>query len=200
MSSPELVSRAAEVLPATRLAQVHYAIRDIAVLAEQVARQGRPILPLNIGDPLKFDFRTPPHLIEAVVKAMRDGKDGYAPSAGVDEALAAIRAEAERKGVRNIQSVFVTQGVSEAVDVCLTALVNPGESVLTPCPEYPLYSAVLAKLGAEPNPYALSEESDWEPNLDDLARRITPRTRASLSSTRTTLPARSIAVRRSKPS
>src|SRR5213592_1700006 len=194
------VSRVREILAAARLEHVRYAIRDIAVLAEQLAREGKEVLPLNIGDPLKFDFRTPPHLIEAVVKAMRDGKDGYAPSAGVDEALEAIRAEAERKGIRNIQSVFVTQGVSEAVDLCLTALVNPGENALAPCPEYPLYSAVLAKLGAEPNPYALSEESDWEPNLDDLARRITPRTRASLSSTRTTLPARSIAVRRSKPS
>ena len=132
MSSPELVSRAAEVLPATRLAQVHYAIRDIAVLAEQVARQGRSILPLNIGDPLKFDFRTPPHLIEAVTKAMRDGQDGYAPSNGIDEAIEAIRAQAERQNISNIQSVFVTQGVSEAVDLCLTALVNPGENVLTP--------------------------------------------------------------------
>jgi alanine-synthesizing transaminase len=172
------VSRVREILAAARLEHVRYAIRDIAVLAEQLAREGKEVLPLNIGDPLKFDFRTPQHLIEAVVKAMRDGKDGYAPSAGVDEALQAIRAEAERKGVRNIQSVFVTQGVSEAVDLCLTALVNPGENVLAPCPEYPLYSAVLAKLGAEPNAYALDEASGWEPDLDDLARKINSRTRA----------------------
>ena len=172
------VSRVREILAAARLEHVRYAIRDIAVLAEQLAREGKEVLPLNIGDPLKFDFRTPQHLIEAVVKAMRDGKDGYAPSAGVDEALEAIRAEAERKGVRNTQSVFVTQGVSEAVDLCLTALVNPGENVLAPCPEYPLYSAVLAKLGAEPNAYALDEASGWEPDLDDLARKINSRTRA----------------------
>ena len=172
------VSRVREILAAARLEHVRYAIRDIAVLAEQLAREGKEVLPLNIGDPLKFDFRTPPHLIEAVVKAMRDGKDGYAPSAGVDEALEAIRAEAERKGIRNLQSVFVTQGVSEAVDLCLTALVNPGENVLTPCPEYPLYSAVLAKLGAEPNAYALDEAAGWEPDLDDLARKINGRTRA----------------------
>ena len=178
MLSPESTSQVREIFAATRLAQVHYAIRDIAVLAEEVARQGRPILPLNIGDPLKFDFRTPPHLIEAVTRAMRDGKDGYAPSAGIDEAIEAIRAQAERQGIGNIQSVFVTQGVSEAVDLCLTALVNPGEDVLTPSPEYPLYSAVLAKLGAEPNGYALKEESSWQPDLDDLARRITSRTRA----------------------
>src|SRR5438552_13784471 len=172
------VSRVREILAAARLEHVRYAIRDIAVLAEQLAREGKEVLPLNIGDPLKFDFRTPQHLIEAVVRAMRDGKDGYAPSAGIDEAIEAIRAQAERQGIGNIQSVFVTQGVSEAVDLCLTALVNPGEDVLTPSPEYPLYSAVLAKLGAEPNGYALKEESSWQPDLDDLARRITSRTRA----------------------
>lgn len=177
MGATPPVARIREILAASRLDEVRYAIRDIAVIAEQLARQGREILPLNIGDPLKFDFRTPPHLIEAVNRAMCDGKNGYAPSIGVDEALDAVRGEAERKGIQNLQSVFITQGVSEAVDLCLTALVNPGENVLTPSPEYPLYSAVLAKLGAEPNPYALDEGRDWEPDLDDLARRITPATR-----------------------
>lgn len=161
-----------EILAATRLERVRYAIRDLAVLAERLAAQGKEILPLNIGDPLKFDFRTPPHLIEAVIKAMREGKDGYAPSLGLPEAIEAVRAETERKGIRNIQSVFITQGVSEAVDVCLSALVNPGENVLTPSPEYPLYSAVLAKLGAQPNSYELDEENGWQPDLDHLAGRI----------------------------
>lgn len=172
------MSRVHQIPAASRLAEVRYAIRDIAVLADQLTAQGKKILPLNIGDPLKFDFRTPPHLVEAVAKAMRDGKDGYAPSSGVREALEAVRGDAERKGIGNIQEVFVTQGVSEAVDVCLTALVNSGENVLTPCPEYPLYSAVLAKLGAQVNAYALSEERGWEPDLDDLRSRVNPRTRA----------------------
>lgn len=172
------VSQVREILVATRLERVRYAIRDLAVLAEELARQGKEILPLNIGDPLAFDFRTPSHLIEAVIKAMRDGKDGYAPSLGVPEALEAVRAEAERKGMRDIQSVFITQGVSEAVDLCLSALVNPGENVLTPSPEYPLYSAVLAKLGAQPNSYQLDEDSGWEPDLDYLAGRIFTGTRA----------------------
>jgi len=166
-----------EIFAATRLEHVRYAIRDMAVLAEKVAREGHEILPLNIGDPLKFDFQTPPHVVEAVVKAMRDGKNGYAPSLGIDEALDAVRAEAERKGIRNIQSVFITTGVSEAVDVCLSALVNPGESVLTPSPEYPLYSAILAKLGTQPNAYALDEGSDWEPDLAHLESRIFTGTR-----------------------
>src|SRR3989442_13679167 len=104
------------------LEPVRYATRALPVPAEQFVREGREILPLNIGDPLQFDFRTPPHMIEAVTQAMRDGKDGYAPSLGVPEAIEAVRVEAERKGIRNIQSVFITKGVSETVDVCLTAL------------------------------------------------------------------------------
>lgn len=172
------VSHVREILAAARLEHVRYAIRDLAVLAEQLAREGKHILPLNIGDPLKFDFQTPPHLIEAVAKAMRDGKNGYAPSLGIPEALEAVRTDAARKGIRNVQSVFVTQGVSEAVDVCLSALVNPGENVLTPSPEYPLYSAMLAKLGAQPNTYALDEECDWAPDLEHLAGRIFAGTRA----------------------
>jgi alanine-synthesizing transaminase len=171
------IEQAHEVVAALRLEQVRYAIRDIAVLAEQLAREGKKILPLNIGDPLKFDFRTPSHVVEAVVKAMHDGHNGYAPSLGIDEAIEAARAEAERKGISNIQSVFITQGVSEAVDLCLTALVNPGENVLTPSPEYPLYSAILAKLDAELNAYSLDEANDWQPDLQDLGQRITPQTR-----------------------
>lgn len=172
------VKQVQEILAATRLERVRYAIRDIAVIAEQLAAEGKQILPLNIGDPLKFDFRTPPHLFEAVVKAMADGKNGYAPSLGIEEAREAIRAEAHRKGIRNIQSVFLTQGVSEAVDVCFSALVNPGENIATPSPEYPIYSAVLAKLGAQPNSYLLDESSNWEPDLEHLASRIFTGTRA----------------------
>jgi alanine-synthesizing transaminase len=172
------IAHAREILAATRLEHVRYAIRDLAVVAEQLAREGKKILPLNIGDPLKFDFATPPHIIDAVAKAMRDGKNGYAPSAGVEDALEAVRAEAERKGIRNIQNVFITQGVSEAVDICLTALLNPGENILTPSPEYPLYSAVLAKLGIQPNAYTLDEGAGWEPDLENLEQRIFTGTRA----------------------
>jgi alanine-synthesizing transaminase len=73
--------------------------------------------------------------------------------------------------------VFVTNGVSESVDICLTALVNPGENILTPCPDYPMYSAVLAKLGIELNTYFLNEDDGWQPDLVDIQRKITSRTR-----------------------
>ncbi len=166
-----------EILAATRLDNVRYAIRDLAVLADEVAKGGKKILMLNIGDPLKFDFATPPHMIDAVLKAMRDGHNGYAPSSGSGEAVTAIRAEAERKGIHNVLDVFVTSGVSEAVDICFNALMNPDENVLCPSPEYPLYTAIVAKMGLKPNPYDLKEESGWEPDLDDIRRKITPKTR-----------------------
>jgi alanine-synthesizing transaminase len=171
------ITRAHEIRPATRLENVRYAIRDLACYAEEVARQGHQILCLNIGDPNQFDFETPAHMIEAVSQAMRDGKNGYAPSPGIKPALEAIRREAARKGISSVQDVFVTSGVSETVDLCLTALVNPGEDLLTPSPDYPLYSAVLAKLGIGLNPYSLNEEDGWQPDLDDIQRKITPRTR-----------------------
>jgi len=174
----QYVSHLPVVNAAVRLTNVRYAIRDMAVLAEQLAREGKAVLALNIGDPLKFDFHTPPHLIEAVEKAMRDGRNGYAPSLGIPEAIDAVRAESERKGIRTVQSIFLTAGVSEALDVCLTALVNAGENVLIPSPEYPLYSAVIAKLGAQPNSYLLDEKNAWEPDLDDIASKINSGTRA----------------------
>jgi alanine-synthesizing transaminase len=166
-----------EVAAAQRLENVRYAIRDLACVADEVAKKGHKILPLNIGDPLNFDFQTPAHLIEAVYKAMKDGKNGYAPSPGIKEALDAIRGEAERKGIPSVQDVFVTSGVSETVDICLSALLNPGDNLLTPSPDYPLYSAVLAKLGIELNTYALNEDDGWQPDLIDVHKKIGPRTR-----------------------
>jgi alanine-synthesizing transaminase len=167
-----------EIASASRLENVRYAIRDLASVADEVIAQGHKVLPLNVGDPNIFDFQTPPHIIEAVAKAMRDGKNGYAPSPGVPEALAAIRGEAARKGITSVRDVFVTSGVSETVDLCLAALVNPGEDVLTPKPDYPLYSAVLCKLGVALNAYDLAENDGWQPELADIERRLTPRSRA----------------------
>jgi alanine-synthesizing transaminase len=162
------------------MANVSYAIRDLAVVADQVANQGHKILYLNIGDPCKFDFPTPAHMIEAAQRAMHDGFNGYGDSLGERSAVAAIRARAEANGFQNIQGVMVGFGSGEVIDHCLTALLNPGDNVLTPCPDYPLYGAVLGKLAAAPNPYFLSEENGWQPDVDDIASRINPRTKAIL--------------------
>jgi len=167
-----------EITAARRLDNVRYAIRDLAVLADQLVQQGKKILYLNVGDPNIYDFQTPAHLVEAVATAMRDNKNGYAPSPGIPQAVEAIRSEAVRKGITSVQDVFVTSGASEAVDACITALVNPGENILTLRPDYPLYSAVLCKLGIEINTYDLNEEDGWQPDLVDLENKITPKTRA----------------------
>ena len=167
-----------EIASARRLDNVRYAIRDLAVLADQLTQQGKNILYLNVGDPNIYDFQTPPHLIEAVYKAMCDNKNGYAPSSGIPEAVEAIRSEAARKDIKTVQDVFVTSGASEAVDVCITALVNPGETILTPRPDYPLYSAVLCKLGIDLNTYDLDEDNGWQPDLADVESKITAKTRA----------------------
>ena len=166
-----------EITPAKRLDNLRYAIRDLAVAAEGVAKQGHRVLYLNVGDPNIFDFVTPPHVVEAACRAMRDNKNGYAPSTAIPEALEAIRAEASRKGLSSVQDVFVTNGCGEAVDVCLTALLNEGENVLTPCPDYPLYSAVVCKTGAQLNTYFLNEDDGWQPDIDDMRRKINSRTR-----------------------
>ena len=166
-----------EIGAARRLDNIRYAIRDLACVADELTRQGHKVVPLNIGDPLNFDFQTPPHIVEAVYKAMRDGKNGYAPSPGIPVALEAIRGEAARKGITTVRDVFVTSGVSETVDACISALVNPGENILTPRPDYPLYSAILCKLGIDLNTYDLNEEDGWQPELADLERKLTPHTR-----------------------
>jgi alanine-synthesizing transaminase len=170
----------AEVMAASRMINVRYAIRDLTVVAEEVAREGHQILYLNIGDPCKYDFHTPPHMIEAVLKAMVDGHNGYAHSLGLPEAVEAIRHEAERNGFRDIQSIFIGYGSGEVIDSCLTALLNPGDNVLTPSPEYPLYGAIMGKLDCPINAYELDEDNGWEPDVEDMARKINARTRGIL--------------------
>ena len=176
-----MVTRAvAEVMAASRMINVRYAIRDLTVVAEEVAREGHEILYLNIGDPCKYDFHTPPHMIEAVLKAMVDGHNGYAHSLGIPPAVEAIRHQAERDGFRDIQSIFIGYGSGEVIDSCLTALLNPGDNVLTPSPEYPLYGAIMAKLDCPANPYDLDEANGWEPDVEEMASKMNSRTRGIL--------------------
>lgn len=163
---------------ADRTENIRYAVRDIVVLAQETAKTGKEMLYLNIGDPNQFDFQTPRHMVEATYQALLDNHNGYSPSSGIPEAIKAVEMEAERKGIRSIQDLFITTGASEAIDLCLTALVNKGENVLTPTPGYPLYTAVLAKIEAEENPYYLDEGNGWQPDLEDIRSKINEKTRA----------------------
>lgn len=167
------------IQPAERIGRLKYAIRNVAAAATEVEAQGRKVLRLNIGDPLLYDFTTPPALVETVARAMRDGKNWYAPSHGIPEARQAIAASLERQGIPvAVSSVYVTSGASEAIEAALTALLEPGDSVLTPVPGYPLYSAILTKLSAEERSYRLDPKAHWQPDLEHLESLIGPRTRA----------------------
>lgn len=166
------------IAPANRVANVRYAVRDVAVLADELRRAGRRMLYLNIGDPNPFGFRPPEHVLEAVFTAMRTNKNGYAPSDGIEEAVGAIERDAAARGIGPIVHTWVGSGCSEVIDMALSALVDPGDNVLTPSPGYPLYTALLAKLGADNRAYHLDEANDWQPDVEDMARQIDARTRA----------------------
>ncbi len=167
------------IIPAFRTHNIHYAIRDIILLAQGVAKTGMEMHYLNIGDPNVYDFDTPRHLIDSVVEALNNRKNGYAPSSGIPEAIEAVHKDAEeRKGIKNIQDICITTGAAEAIEICLTALLNKGENFLMPTPGYPLYNAIEAKLELEPNPYYLDESNGWLPDVEDIKSKINDKTRA----------------------
>ncbi len=165
------------IQPAIRTENITYAVRDVVVLANEVAKSGKEMLYLNIGDPNLYDFAPPRHLVDATYAAMLKNKNGYAPSTGIKDAVDAIEAEAARKGIDNVLDIFVTTGASEAIEICMTSLVNEGENILTPTPGYPLYSAIESKLQTISNPYYLDESNNWQPDIEDIKAKINAKTR-----------------------
>ena len=165
-----------QIMGAERTREVVYAIREIAAIAEKLLAEGRDLVNLNIGDPIKSDFETPPHMIEAIHRGMLEGNTGYGPSYGVPAAVEAIERDAARQGIDNVDQVFVTTGASEGIELALTALVNPGDKVLLPMPGYPLYTAVMSKLGGESVPYFLDEANAWQPDVADIEAKVDERT------------------------
>jgi len=172
-------SKIARPIPVpSRVDRFSYAIRNIVNEAHAVEARGMRVRYLNIGDPVAFGFHTPPHLIEAVERAMRDGQNGYLPSAGIEPAREAVAADYSGRGMPvSADRVLITTGSSEGMELALTALVDEGEEVLVPCPTYPLYTAVLAKIDARPLYYRTDASRGWLPDLDHLRSLITPRTR-----------------------
>lgn len=166
------------IVHAERTDNIKYAVRDILLIADEAKKAGKEMLYLNIGDPNIYDFEPPKAMIEAAYKAMLENQNGYAPSSGIQKALESIEGDAEKKGIKNIRDMFVTTGASEAIDICLTALVNKGENVLTPTPGYPLYTAISSKLQMVENPYYLNEENGWQPDIEDIKSKINDKTRA----------------------
>jgi len=164
---------------ARRVSGFVYAIRNIVAEARKVEAAGKQVRYLNIGDPITFGFKTPPHMIEAVERAMRDGHNGYAPSVGILPAREAVAGELSRRGMPvSADRVVITSGTSEGIELTLTALAEGGDEVLVPSPTYPLYTAVLAKIGARPVFYKKDPENGWLPDVDEIERLVTPATRA----------------------
>jgi alanine-synthesizing transaminase len=164
---------------AARVHRFTYAIRNIVSEAQRVEAAGTRVRYLNIGDPVLFGFKTPPHLVAAVEKALRDGHNGYGPSAGIAPAREAVAAEYTANGFPvSADRVFITAGTSEGIELTLSAVVDAGGEVLVPMPTYPLYTAVLAKLDARAKYYRLDPAHAWMPDLDHLKSLVTPATRA----------------------
>ena len=163
---------------AQRVDRFTYAIRNIVAEAQRVEATGKRVRYLNIGDPVAFGFHTPLHLVETVERAMRDGHNGYGPSAGLAPAREAVAAEYTTRGFPvSADRVFLTAGTSEGIELALTAMVDADGEVLVPMPTYPLYTAVLAKISARARFYRTDPARGWMPDLDHLASLITPATR-----------------------
>jgi alanine-synthesizing transaminase len=158
---------------------VEYAIRDVLIPAQKLEKKGITILKLNIGDPNAYDFDTPQHIKDALFKATNEHHNGYAPSEGFLELRRAI---IEREKTRNNVSyepedICVTTGVTEGLQMLLNASLDPKDELLIPGPTYPQYNVITKFADAVPIPYHCIENENWQPNVDDIRKKITERTK-----------------------
>jgi alanine-synthesizing transaminase len=162
-----------------RVSTIEYAIRDVVVYAKELAETGKKIHYLNIGDPVAFDFDTPSHVKQALMKAVEEGANGYSSSIGLTELRHSISEKEERVNGVDISTddVIVTAGISEGIQMVMAALINAGDEVLLPGPTYPPYIAYAKFFGGKPVTYETVEENGWQPNIDDLQSKISDRTR-----------------------
>ena len=163
-----------------RVQNLEYAIRDVVGHARELEKKGRDVIYLNIGDPLLFDFETPEHVKEALIQAVKDNLNRYAPSEGLPELRDAI-CEKEKKvaGIDVLpENVIVSNGVSEGIQMVLGALVDAGSEVLVPGPAYPPYISYTEFFGGKAVLYRTVEEDGWQPDLDDVRAKISDSTRA----------------------
>ncbi len=163
-----------------RTRTIEYAIRDVLAFAKKVEKQGKKIIYLNIGDPCKYDFDTPGYIKTALLKAVEEGNNWYAPSEGLLELREAICEKEQGVNGVNIQTddVIVTQGISEGIQMLMAAIVDSGDEILVPGPTYPPYMSYVKFYGGKAISYETTEESGWQPNIDDLRRKISKKTRA----------------------
>lgn len=161
-----------------RAKEIEYAIRDVVVPARELERRGIEVLKLNIGDPIKYDWETPEHVREAAAGAVMESRSEYSPSEGLPELREEIAAKHRRQGVDvDAENVVVTTGVTEALMLIFGAALEGGDEILVPGPTYPPYITYARFYGARPVSYRTVEEEGWVPDVDDIRRKIGPRTK-----------------------
>lgn len=159
-----------------KVAGVEYAIRDIVVAARKLEKQGRKVDYLNIGDPVQFGFQPPDNVKEALIKAIRDNENYYAPSEGIPELREAISLKEKKKGLNVLSDdILVTNGVSEGLDMVISSIVEDGDEVLLPGPYYPPYASYVRLHGGIPVEFAVDLENST-PDIEDIRKKITNKT------------------------
>ncbi len=174
-------SLAAPPVPTARhLAQVRYEIRGpLARRAAEIERQGHEVIKLNIGNPAAFGFRTPATMRLALIENLAQA-EGYCHQKGIFPAREAVVMETQSRGIKGVtaEDVFIGNGVSELILMTMEALLEPGDEVLLPAPDYPLWTASVVITGAKPVYYQCREANRFVPDPDEVAALVTPRTRA----------------------
>ncbi len=169
-----------EITKSRKLDHVAYDVRGPVVdAAAEMEAAGEKILKLNIGNPAPFGFRAPEQVVAAMEEKLR-ASQGYSDSRGVEAARAAIAAYHRGKGLSGVteKDVYTGNGVSELISLCMQALLDAGDEILIPSPDYPLWTATATLAGGTVVHYHCDERSDWMPDLADIRSKVTPRTRA----------------------
>ncbi|MCX4097980.1 pyridoxal phosphate-dependent aminotransferase [Nocardia sp. alder85J] len=169
-----------QVKQSSKLTGVSYEIRG--PVAEQAARleaEGHHVMKLNTGNPLLFGFEAPAEILQDIVRSL-PGSSGYSSSKGLLPARRAVVQYYQTLGVEGleVEEVFLGNGVSELIMMAMTALLENGDEVLVPAPDFPLWTAATTLNGGRPVHYLCDEQSDWYPDLADIEAKITDRTRA----------------------
>jgi len=147
--------------------------------AYRLEEEGHRILKLNIGNPAPFGFDAPDEIIADVISNIRNAQ-GYVESRGLFAARKAIMQESQRLGISGVemQDIFLGNGVSELIVMTCQALLNDGDEVLIPSPDYPLWTAAVKLAGGKPVHYICDEASDWQPDMADIRKKLSDRTKA----------------------
>ena len=158
----------------SRAKSIEYAIRDVVVPAMELEKKGHKILKLNIGDPIAYPgLSTPKHMVDAYVQSLRAGQNGYSGSYGIQELRNAISIDEISKGWNcHPNDVYVTHGVTEALQIIFSAVLSEGDRILAPGPHYPPYMAYPQMSGAITEEYMLDPDDSWRVRIDDIRNRM----------------------------